>query len=333
MREDETIHIALENLEKNAGIKGKWKDTGPKEIDGQIEFRINNNPLKLHTEIKKEIRIHQLPQLFAMAERYKPLMIVAKHIFPRVKEELREKGVAYLEANGNIYLKQDDLMLWLDVQKPLPTTVDKTNRAFTKTGLKVIFHFLLNEQFLTKPYREIAKLTEVALGNINYVITGLKEQDYLIKLNKDEFRLHNKKGLLEKWMAAYAERLKPTLLIGTFRFLKEEDFAKWKNLPLRNGKTWWGGEPAGDLLTNYLKPAELTLYTTETRNDLIKNYRMVPDEKGNIKVFKKFWHDDERNDNVVPPLLAYTDLMNTNDRRCIETAQKLYEQYLQDKFR
>src|SRR5215210_5139649 len=319
MREDETIHIALENLEKNAGIKGKWKDTGPKEIDGQIEFRINNNPLKLHTKIKKEIRIHQLPQLFAMAERYKPLMIVAKHIFPRVKEELREKGVAYLETNGNIYLKQDDLMLWLDVQKPLPTTVDKTSRAFTKTGLKVIFHFLLNEQFLNMPYREIAKLTEVALGNINYVITGLKEKDYLIKLNKDEFRLHNKKGLLEKWMAAYAERLKPTLLIGTFRFLKEEDFAKWKNLPLRNGKTWWGGEPAGDLLTNYLKPAELILYTTETRNDLIKNYRMVPDEKGNIKVFKKFWHDDERNDNVVPPLLAYTDLMNTNDRRCIET--------------
>jgi hypothetical protein len=331
MREDETIYIALENLEKNAGIKGKWKDTGPKEIDGQIEFRINNNRLKLHTQIKKEIRIHQLPQLFAMAERYKPLMIVAQHLFPIVKEELREKGVAYLETNGNIYLKQNDLLVWLDVQKPLQTTVDKTNRAFTKTGLKVIFHFLLNEQYINMPYREIARLTEVALGNINYVITGLKQQDYLIKLNKDEFRLHNKKGLLEKWMAAYVERLKPTLLIGTFRFLKEDDFAKWKSLPLRNGNTWWGGEPAGDLFTHYLKPAELTLYTTETRNDMIKNYRMVPDDNGNIKVYKKFWYYDDVSDNVVPPLLAYIDLMITNDRRCIETAQKIYDEFLQSK--
>ncbi len=170
-----------------------------KEIDGQIEFRINNNPLKLHIEVKKEIRIHQLPQLFELAERFKPLIIVAQHIFPKAKEELRGKGVAYLETNGNIYLKQDDLMLWLDVKKPLPTAVDKTNRAFTKTGLKVIFHFLLNEQFVNKPYREIAKLTKVTLGNINYVITGLKEQDFLIKFNKDEFRLHNKRPKHRHW--------------------------------------------------------------------------------------------------------------------------------------
>ncbi|MBB1285250.1 hypothetical protein HRH25_12770 [Flavisolibacter sp. BT320] len=332
MQEAEAIHIALENLERNAGIKGKWTAAGPKEMDGQVELKINGNTIKLITEIKKEVRNYQLPELFKMAERFNPLLIVANHIFPKVKEDLREKGVAYLETNGNIYLKQPDLLLWLDVQKPLPTKVEKVNRAFTKTGLKVIFHFLLNEEFLNMPYREIAQLTEVALGNINYVITGLKEQDFLIKLTKDQWKLHNKKGLLEKWMAAYAERLKPTLQVGTFRFLKEEDFGKWKSLPLKNGKTWWGGEPAGDIFTEYLKPAELTLYTIETRADLIKNYRMVPDDNGNIKVFKKFWHYDEVNDNVVPPLLAYTDLMNTADRRCMETAQKLYEQYLQNQF-
>jgi hypothetical protein len=58
---------------------------------------------------------------------------------------------------------------------------------------------------------------------------------------------------------------------------------------------------------------------------------MVPDDKGNVKVFKKFWHYDEVADNVVPPLLAYTDLMNTADRRCIETAEKIYNEFLQDR--
>ena len=33
---------------------------------------------------------------------------------------------------------------------------------------------------------------------------------------------------------------------------------------------------------------------------------------------------------VVPPLLLYADLMNTNDRRCIETAQKIYDEFIQN---
>ena len=107
---------------------------------------------------------------------------------------------------------------------------------------------------------------------------------------------------------------------GTFRFLKEEDFTNWKKLLIRNGKTWWGGKPAGDLFTNFLRPAELTLYTTDTRNELIKNYRLIPDEKGNVNAYKKFWQHDGVNDKVVPPLLVYADLVNTNDRRCMETA-------------
>ena len=120
--------------------------------------------------------------------------------------------------------------------------------------------------------------------------------------------------------------------MGTFRFLKETDFDNWKKIELKVGKTCWGGEPAGDLLTNYLRPEELTIYTTETRSDLILNYRLVPDSNGKIKVFKKFWTHEEVNHTVVPPILAYADLINEGDRRCTETAQKIYDDYLQDQF-
>src|SRR5690606_11319598 len=110
-----------------------------------------------------------------------------------------------------------------------------------------------------------------------------------------------------------------------------DDFYNWKGIPLRNSKTYWGGEPAGALFTNYLRPEELTLYTAEERTDLIKNYRLVPDLNGNVKVYKKFWKYDEVNDNTVHPLLAYADLITKGDRRCTETAQKIYDEYLQNK--
>lgn len=331
MEKNTIIVTAVENLNRNGQIKANWKNLPGKKLDSTITVQIAKQTIKLHVEVKQELRQHQVPLLEKMAVEHPPFIIVAKHILPKIKEELRQKNIAYLEANGNIWLQQNGIVIWLEGQEPITAEKGKGNRAFTKTGLKVVFQFLLNEQFVNMPYREIAAKTEVGLGNINYVINGLKEMGFLIKLNKDQYKLTNKKELLDKWMVAYEERLKPAMKIGTFRFLKEEDFINWKKLPIRNGKTWWGGEPAGDLFTNFLRPAELTLYTTETRNELIKNYRLVPDEKGNVKAYKKFWQHDEVNDNIVPTLLVYADLINTNDRRCIETAQKIYDEFLQNK--
>lgn len=330
--------MALENLQKNAGITGNWEEHGHKELDGQLKLAVENQHLEFNAEIKQELRNHQLPKIIDQAQRIGPLMVIANRIFPKIKEELRHNHIAYLEANGNIYLKQAGITLWLDGQKPLPPKTEKGNRAFTKTGIKVLFHFLLDDKLVQMRYREIANITQVALGNVNYIMNGLKELNFVIEVSNQAFRLNNKKELLQKWMVAYEERLKPALLIGTFRFLKEEDFTNWKTLPIQKDKTWWGGEPAGDLFTNYLRPAELVLYTTETRNDLIKNYRLIPDDTGNVKAYKKFWHYDEVNDNtrlpndmVVPPLLVYTDLINKGDRRCTETAQKIYDEFLQNK--
>src|SRR5690606_1169093 len=139
-----------------------------------------------------------------------------------------------------------------------------------------------------------------------------------------------KKELLEKWSAAYDENLKPGLKVGTFRLLKEEQYTNWQRIKFNRDKTWWGGEPAGDLLTGYLRPVHFTLYTSETRAELMKNYRLVPDEKGRILVFRKFWNQPAEKARTVPPILVYADLINTGDPRCLETAQKVYEQYLKD---
>lgn len=331
MTEHEVIHIALENLQKNAGVTGRWEEYGPLGLDGKLDIIVENQTISLNVEIKNELRNHQLPFLMEQAARYGNLMVVANNIFPKIKEELRKNKIAYLETNGNIWLQQNGILLWIDTQKPVNEIRNKVNRAFTKTGLKVVLHFLLQEQDINLPYRDIATITDVGLGNINYIMTGLKEMGFLVKVDKKQYKLINKKELLEKWMPAYAERLQPALKIGTFRFLKDEDFLNWKNLRLQNKKTWWGSEPAGDLLTNYLRPATLTLYTTETRNDLIKNYRLIPDEKGNIKVYKKCWYYDDVNNDIAPPLLVYADLMNVGDRRCMETAQKIYDELLQDR--
>ena len=67
MREDNIIHIALENLQKNVGITGNWRDFPNQTQDGQVDFVIDNQHIVLNVEIKQEIRNYQLPQIYNQA--------------------------------------------------------------------------------------------------------------------------------------------------------------------------------------------------------------------------------------------------------------------------
>jgi hypothetical protein len=330
MKETEIIYIAIENLRKTAKIEGVWENKIKQGFDGVLTLFIGNEKIDFNTEIKDELRNHQLFQIEEWAKTYPPFMVVAKRIFPKIKEDLRQLNIAYLEANGNVFFHENKFRYFIDANKPLQTPKEKQNRAFTKTGVKVLFHFLLNPELVNMPHREIAQTAVVAHGNIAYILNGLKGNGFLARLNKNTFQLMNKKELLDKWMVAYKETLQPTLEIGRFRFANEENFTHWRNINLLEGETWWGGEPAGDLLTNYLRPGELTIYTTETRNELMRNYRLIPDPKGDVRVYKKFWnYETNDNNKAVPPLLTYVDLINTGDKRCRETAEMIYKQHVE----
>ena len=93
-------------------------------------------------------------------------------------------------------------------------------------------------------------------------------------------------------------------------------------------KTVWGGEPAGDIITNHLRPEKFIIYTKETTKDLIKNYKLFPDDDGEIGVYDMFWNNNY-NTNTAPNELVYTDLMITDDKRCIETAKLIFDEYIQ----
>ncbi|MCJ8165786.1 type IV toxin-antitoxin system AbiEi family antitoxin [Pontibacter sp. E15-1] len=332
MDENETVDLAIENLEKNTPFQGTWtQDKVGNDLDGEITLKFNTAILHLPVTVKKVVRAPHLHHIERLAKKHNDLLLIAYVIDEKAKAQLRALDIAYLEGNGNLYLRKDKLFFWLDNNKPLKPEKEKTNRAFTRTGLKVVFHFLQSEEALNLPYRIIAALTDTALGNVPNVLNGLKAQGFLLHLNDRELKLQNKRELLERWMTAYQQDLKPSLEIGTFRFLKQEDFDNWQTLALKPAKTWWGSEPAADLYTNYLKPEILTLYTVESRSQLIKNYRLIPDPKGNVRVYQRFWKQDGVNGKTVPPLLIYADLMNTGDRRCIAAAEKLYNEFLQDK--
>ena len=61
--------------------------------------------------------------------------------------------------------------------------------------------------------------------------------------------------------------------------------------------------------------------------ELIKNYHLMPDKKGEIEVLEMFWNKQEGE--TVPPILVYADLMIEGGKRNKETAEKIYREYIQ----
>lgn len=329
--EEKILSLALENLKKHTGIIGIYKNTNKMDLDGEIEMMFQKGKEKFKVEVKREIRSNQLSTILDKAKENKNLLLIAETIYPNIKEELRKQGIGYLDIAGNIYLQTDKHNLWIEGLKRVKLKIEKPNRAFKSAGIKLIFHILTCKDILNQPQRTISENTGVSLGNISYILNELKELNFLIKKNKNAVHLNNKKELLQKWMTGFDEILKPSLHIGNFRFIKKDEEQNWKKLNLRKNQTYWSGEPAGELITNYLHPEIFTIYTDESSSSIIKNYRFVPDQMGNIKIFKKFWKGStEYDQTVVHAILAYSDLLNSGNSRCIETANKIYEEHIKE---
>ncbi len=334
--ENRTGGDILQKFTEITGIKTKWlpKRNHAKygNIDGITNLIMGRDKIELPTEVKKNIVNPNIPNFINQLNANKKLLVLAETIAPKIKLDLKQLGINYIDGAGNAYVKQDHFLIYLQGLKPVNLQKDHKAKGFSKAGLKVIFQMLLQPELIDATIRDIAELANVSLDTVHKTIQGLKQAGHLIQVNKKTFQWNAKKELFQKWIEEYEIRLKPTIHIGNFRFLREGDFYDWKKLNFKNGRTRWGGEPGGELFTGFLKPETLTMYTNETKTELIKNYRIVPDNNGYIKAYAKFWKHDNVNDNLAPPLLVYADLINTGNKRNIETAQKIYEQLLQSKF-
>ncbi len=144
--------------------------------------------------------------------------------------------------------------------------------------------------------------------------------------------LKNMKLLLERWVTAYHDVLRPRLLQKKMRFTNPEQLHNWEGIAIQDadGIVRWGGEPGAVILTGRLYPEKFTIYTNEGWQGLIQDLKIVPAEEGEIEVLKMFWEEKDgfKEQYIVHPLLIYADLMGSRFGRNIETAKLILENEL-----
>lgn len=297
--------------------------------DALIIIRAGTAEGRFNVDVKENVlpsTLHRLADRLKGAE----TLLVAKYISNPAKELLEKQGINYLDTSGNCFIKNDGGIFWhIKGQGRMAKNGEIKHRAFQKNGIKLIYALLLDEELLNKRYREIASVADIAISTVGDILTDLQAANFLVKVNEKQMTLVNKSKLLEQWVTAFNQKLKPKLVRGRYRLGKQN----WQQVNLGN-LSFWGGEPAADLLTNYLYPGAWTLYSNLDRKSLIEELQLLPDEReGNVTVCKPFWKIENK-DFVLPelktvhPLLVFADLIGSGNDRNFETANKIYERYL-----
>lgn len=333
--EKETLRTALKAAQRHGLaielIKEARQITHP-QADAVARVRHGEQETFYLVECKRNLRpttlgvtLHQMDRLG------QPAMLITDYVAPDLADALKERGIPFLDAAGNAYIKQPNLLIWIKGQKPATkATVIPAGRAFQPTGLQVIFTLLCKPQAVNLPYRELAKMAGVAHGTVGWVIPDLQQLGFVRDLQgkRGTRRLFEHERLLNQWADAYARVLRPRTLIGRYYVA---GFEGWKNWPIAEYGALWGAEPAAAMLTDYLRPGELTLYAEKMPSLLAARQKFMkeagPQHAAAVEVRRRFWNfpGDPEHGNMVPPLLVYADLLATGDARCLETAKIIYD--------
>jgi hypothetical protein len=261
-----------------------------------------------------------------------PALLITDYLTPPVAETLRRQEQQFVDATGNAYLKGPGLYVYVTGRQPKGRpVVAHGDGTLTVAGLKVLFALLCDAGLAVAPQRALAAAAGVALGAVPTVLKALQQEGHVATL-RERRRFRGTKRLLDQWAQAYARRLRPKTLQATFL---TERFDNWRDWALDPAEVRWGGEPAGALLTDYLRPGVLTLYAERLPPRMMVEQRLTreahPTAQRYLEVRRPFWgalQIEQPRPDVVPPVLVYADLLATGDGRCLETAQMLYEAHL-----
>ena len=322
------IKDALDALHNHTGLDAVVEPHAEAIVDAAV--RINKGPRvwRFNVEVKPWLN---RTTIGILKERLRADMgewlLVTRYITAGQAEELRAKNLAFLDTAGNAFINREDLFVFIKGQKPEGNEINQKADLYRPAELKALFGFLCQKGLEAKTHEEIRQMTGVGLGTINRLIHALEQAGYILKLKGRARRLVRKRELLDRWVMAYPQRLRPKQMIGRFAGPRE---TWWMDIDPVAFNAQWGGEIAAKFLTQYLKPQTVTLYAAKQPDALIIGQKLRKDVGGDVEILKRFWNFpklDERA-NVVPALLVYADLLATGDERNIETAQMIYERYL-----
>lgn len=344
------VEAALAALHRMTGVQGRIRRA---RRSGEVESPVAAIGLRrgaashrLAVECRRTVRTPaDLSVVHAQLGGRGPGLLITAYLTPSLAAQCREMGLQFIDTAGNAYLDAPGLFVFVCGQTPPGSLVRPPVRTTgNPSSQRMVFALLCKPQLMQATYREIARISGIALGSVGAVFNGLAARGWLLETRaetraEERRRLTAPDRLLDEWVANYPTILRTRLQPRRYA-ASSADW--WQALPaddLATLNAYWGGEVAarawrGDLRTEVrpaVQPETQTLYVAPSRmaqtiQALTLRHRLKPNANGPIEILESFWDasiDDPARPGLVPPVLVYADLMATLQARNLDVAAEL----------
>lgn len=269
--------------------------------------------------------------LIEQARRHKANWILfAPYVPSKIGQHLAEHNLSYADSVGNCHIELAAGRLLGHIEGKKPSRDVTTKSSGRVPSHQLVFAVLARPALLREPVRQIA----VAAG-----VGKTAAADQLLRLERQGL-IHRKRGvivneraLLDRWLAAYAEVVRPAWLVGRFQPQARGPEAVERMIEAAwNTRSWvYGGTAAGWRMTEVYRGDETVLHVDAPSDEALRQLRVVPDRMGPLTILRT--PGTVAYDGTAPrlahPLLVYTEMMTSTDPRARETAAEIRERFLE----
>ena len=261
-------------------------------------------------------------------------LLFAPYVPTKLGKELVEGGLSYVDAVGNCHIvvgRDRQLLAHVEGRKPERGTSARTGGRVPSHQLA--FALLARPALIGASVRDLALAAGIGKTAAADNLKRLETQGFIARSHAGA-TLVRKRELLDRWLAAYADVLRPKALIGTYRTQVTEPDA----LEAHVEKVWttsaWalGGGAAAWRMTHHYRGPETVIHVEAAPAAALRELRAIPARDGALTLLRAVGTIPY--DGVAPhlahPLLVYAEMAVSPDPRMREAAQELREQFISE---
>ncbi len=302
--------------------------------DAILKLRTPTGVHEFLVELKQTHLTYALADLFLARHQGKVRarwILLAPYIGRKMAQYLARNRVNFMDLAGNCYIEIGMEHLAV-VEGRTPPPKPARGRGLGTAGNQVLFAILAKPHVLNESVRRVAELAGVGKTAVANTMLRLEEEG-LIGKGKRHRVILNREQILDRWLVGYVNMVRPRLTLGSFRTADLDPGTLEARIEkqLTGRVKWaWGGGPAAFRLDHYYRGTETILHITGGFEKLPMLLQAIPDKNGFLTVLMPpgplaFEGNLPR---TVHPLLVYTELITSNDKRAIDAAKRIEERFL-----
>jgi hypothetical protein len=224
----------------------------------------------------------------ALAARAGEAVVLLPHAPPAVAEALVDAGVAFADAAGNASLDAPGVFVRVLGRKPA-SPARRGPPPMRAGGLQLLFVLLSDPNAPRMRYRELATRAGVALGTVANTVAALREDGRLRVGPGGALLPRDPAELGRAWDQAWADTLRPSLLLGRARPLGGLGLDALRAACARTDGVLLGGTTGAHLLLDATVPAhaETTLHVPMDWPTALRTLRLAPDPAGPVHLLAR----------------------------------------------